>query len=421
MSDGVKGGDGELAKAEWLNAPDTRAVMSALTSEGDVARFVGGCIRNALMREPVGDIDIATVLPPERAMALLMAHGIKIIPTGLAHGTVTAVVGSRHFEITTLRVDVVSHGRHADVAFTDDWLEDARRRDFTINALYADADGTVHDPLGGRADIAARLVRFIGDPHQRIREDYLRILRFFRFQAHYGRGEPDAASLRACGAERDGLKQLSAERVKAELFKLLEADAAPSALRHMAAAGILSIILPEASKLDRLTRLAAIEADQLFVTGDALLRLGSMLALDAAAATLMADRLRLSTKERERLVAMLSDQTKIVCYLSMREVRRALYIMGVQLFRDRTLLGWASDPLERNAFQWRAMLAMADSWERPVFPLTGEMVKAASVPEGPEIGRVMREVEEWWIDADFIDDEFSIIERLKAVVQATVY
>lgn len=411
----------ELAKAIWLNEADTRAVMDALTSEGDVARFVGGCVRNTLMGEEVRDIDIATVLKPERTMALLTAKGIKVVPTGIEHGTITAVMPGRHFEITTLRVDVASDGRHADVAFTDDWLEDAKRRDFTINALYADADGTLHDPLNGRADISARVVRFIGDARQRIAEDTLRILRFFRFHAWYGKGEPDDASLRACADGREGLKQLSAERVREELFALLRADEAPAVLRHMAASGILSIVLPEASKLDRLERLAAIEANQLFTEGDPVLRLGAMVDLDAAEATLMSDRLRLSGKQRDRLVAMLTDTTKIVCYLSMREVRRALYKMGLQLFKDRTLLGWASDELERNAFQWRAMLAMADSWERPELPLTGEMVKASGVPEGPEIGRVMREVEEWWIDADFIEDEFSIIERLKAIVQATVY
>lgn len=411
----------ELAKAIWLNEADTRAVMDALTSEGDVARFVGGCVRNTLMGEEVRDIDIATVLKPERTMALLTAKGIKVVPTGIEHGTITAVMPGRHFEITTLRVDVASDGRHADVAFTDDWLEDAKRRDFTINALYADADGTLHDPLNGRADISARVVRFIGDARQRIAEDTLRILRFFRFHAWYGKGEPDDASLRACADGREGLKQLSAERVREELFALLRADEAPAVLRHMAASGILSIVLPEASKLDRLERLAAIEANQLFTEGDPVLRLGAMVDLDTAEATLMSDRLRLSGKQRDRLVAMLTDTTKIVCYLSMREVRRALYKMGLQLFKDRTLLGWASDELERNAFQWRAMLAMADSWERPELPLTGEMVKASGVPEGPEIGRVMREVEEWWIDADFIEDEFSIIERLKAIVQATVY
>src|SRR5690554_5760848 len=196
----------ELARAAWLNEPGTKAVMEALQAGGGVSRFVGGCVRNALMGIPVTDIDIATTETPEKAQALLEAKGIKVVPTGLKHGTITAVTATRHFEITTLRVDVATDGRRADVAFTQDWAADAGRRDFTMNALYCDADGTVHDPLGARADVEARLVRFIGDAHQRIEEDYLRILRFFRFHAYYGKGEPDSAGLRACAEKREGLR-----------------------------------------------------------------------------------------------------------------------------------------------------------------------------------------------------------------------
>lgn len=414
--------DKELARAAWLNEADTKAVIGALQADGGVARFAGGCVRNALIGEKVSDIDIATTETPERAKALLEAKGIKVVPTGIEHGTITAVTPTRHFEITTLRVDVKTDGRRADVAFTGDWLEDAKRRDFTINALYCDADGTVHDPLGGREDLKARRVRFIGDAHQRIREDYLRILRFFRFHAWYGKGDPDAASLRACAEEREGLRKLSGERVRDELLKIAKADEAGSAFRQIAASGILAVVLPEASRLDRFEKLVAIEAQQLFVLdADPVPRLGAMLDLDAEGVKALAVRLKLSNKDRDRLTAMLTDKTKIVCYLSMREVRRALYLMGRDLFKDRVLLGWAEDRPGHNTFQWRALLAMADSWQKPELPLTGDMIKAAGVPEGPEIGRVRKEVEEWWIDSDFIDDEFSIIERLKAVVQATVY
>lgn len=411
----------ELARAAWLNEADAKAVMGALAAKGGTARFVGGCVRNALMGETVRDIDIATTETPESAKALLEAKGIKVVPTGIDHGTITAVTPTRHFEITTLRVDVATDGRRADVAFTGDWLADAQRRDFTMNALYCDADGTVHDPLGGREDLKARRVRFIGDPHERIREDYLRVLRFFRFHAFYGKGEPEAAGLRACAEEREGLRQLSGERVRDELLKIASADEAGAAYRQMAAAGILAIVLPEASRLDRFEKLVEIEAQQLFREADPMLRLGAMLDLDEAGVAALAQRLRLSNKDRDRLTGMLTDKTKIVCYLSMREVRRALYWLGRQLFKDRVSLGWADDKRGHNAFQWRAMLAMADSWEKPELPLTGEMIKASGVPEGPEIGRVRKEVEEWWVDSDFIDDEFSIIERLKAVVQATVY
>ena len=411
---------GELAVHEWLKNNVTQTVMKAIGAHEGHARFVGGCVRNALLMEPVGDVDIATVHSPQEVTTLLEAAGVKVVPTGIEHGTVTAVLEDSHFEITTLRVDVATDGRHADVAFTGDWVEDAKRRDFTMNALYADIDGTVHDPLGGRDDLNARVVRFIGDPHARIQEDFLRILRFFRFHAHYGSGTPDPVSLKACAEEKAGLAQLSAERVQAELLKLLGADEAGEAVRQMAATGILPLVFPEATTLARFEALVEIEAHQLFVS-DAVLRLSSAVELDADAADAMAVRLRLSKKDAARIKAMQTDQTKIVCYLSVREVHRALYTMGVQCFKDRVMLGWASDKKGANAMQWRALLAIADSWERPSFLLSGSMMKAAGVPEGPEMGRVYREVEEWWIDAGFTDDEFSIIERLKAVVQATVY
>ena len=404
--------------ASWLKETDTVAVMNAL---GAGARFVGGVVRNTLMGEPVSDIDIATSETPERAKELLEAKGIKVVPTGIDHGTITAVMPTRHYEITTLRVDVKTDGRRAEVEFTGDWVEDAKRRDFTINALYADADGTVHDPLGtGLEDIKLRRVRFIGDANARIAEDYLRVLRFFRFHAWYGKGEPDADGLKACADAREGLRQLSGERVHDELLKIAAADEAGGAFRQMAAVGILSVVLPEASRLDRFEHLVEIERDQLF-TCDPLLRLSSMLDLDKEGVEAFAARLRFSNRDRGRIAAMLTDKTKIASYLSIREVRKALYLMGVQCFKDRVMLGWAADRKGHNTFQWRALLAMADSWQKPDFPLTGQMIKAAGVPEGPEIGRVSREVEEWWIDSDFTDDEFSIIERLKAVVQATVY
>lgn len=420
MSDNSVKTAGELALVPWLKEPSLQKVMGALGAQDGLARLVGGCVRNALLREPVKDIDIATSLTPEEAMARLEAAGIKVVPTGLAYGTITAVEDGRPFEITTLRVDVATDGRHAEVAFTQDWTEDAKRRDFTMNALYADIDGTVHDPLGGRADLDARRVRFIGDASARIQEDYLRILRFFRFQAHYGQEQIDGDGLTACAAEKAGLKDLSGERVRGELLRLLEADNAAVVMRQMAAAGILTEILPEAARLDRLEKLVDIEAGQLF-THDAILRLSSALDGDEDKLRAVAERLKLSNKERARILKMHSDPTKMVCYLSMREVRRALYWLGVELFKDKVMLGWSADGKNHNAMQWRALLALADSWERPSFGLTGSMLKASGVPEGPEMGRVFREVEEWWVDADFIDDEFSLMERLKAVVQATIY
>ena len=401
------------ARHPWMTAPETAAVMQALVTDHGSARFVGGVVRNALLGKPVDDIDIATPLTPDDMTRRLQAAGLKAVPTGIDHGTVTAVSGGKPFEVTTLRRDVATDGRRAVVAFTTDWSEDAQRRDFTMNALYASADGEVFDSVGGVADLQAGRVRFVGDPAARIREDFLRILRLFRFHAWYGKGELDAAALKAAAAEKAGLTQLSGERVQKEMLKLLSAENPIPVLRAMAASGILSEILPGELDITRLERLAAIDANNFFPT-DAVLRLAA-LAPDSA----VADHWKLSNTDRDRLNDLATGKEKIVSYLSIKEVRKLLYKLGAARFKDRVFLRWAADPKDSNFIQWRALLAMADAWERPKFPLDGGNVMAAGVPQGPLIGRILSEVEDWWIDSDFIEDEFSLAERLKAVVQAT--
>ncbi|HVZ91264.1 MAG TPA: CCA tRNA nucleotidyltransferase [Rhizomicrobium sp.] len=401
----------------WLSAPQTRAVMQAL-GEHD-ARFVGGAVRNAVLGLDVADIDIATRLRPETVMERLQRANIKALATGIEHGTVTAISGDRLFEITTLRRDVKTDGRHAVVAFGADWAEDARRRDFTMNALYASLTGEVFDDVGGVEDARAGRVRFVGDPATRIREDYLRILRLFRFHAWYGRGEIDGRALAAAAAEKAELRGLSAERVQKELLRLLAAPDPMPALRAMAASGVLAETLPGVSSLARLERLGRIDSDNFFAP-DPVLRLAALLS-DVEAARAIAERLRLSNAQGERLAGALEAGEKIVSYLSIREVRKLLYRMGPQRFRDRVLLKWAEDARPANAVQWRALVALADGWERPRFPLTGENVIAAGVPQGPLVGRILAEVEAWWVDSDFPDDPFSLAERLKAVVQAMAY
>lgn len=401
----------------WMTAPETRAVFAALGS--DKARFVGGSVRNALMGRPVGDIDIATPIRPEEVIRLLEASGIKAVPTGIDHGTVTAVANGKPFEITTLRRDVETDGRRAVVAFSEDWAEDAERRDFTMNALYASIDGEVFDTVGGVEDLKAGRVRFVGDAATRIREDYLRILRLFRFHAWYGKGELDSEALRAAAAEKAGLALLSGERIQKEILKLLEAENPMPSLRAMAATGILVEIFPAAVQLQRLERLVDIEVGNFFLP-DPVLRLAALLP-DPGLAAKITERFRLSNAQTARLIDVTGAQEKIVSYLSIKEVRKWLYLLGTARFKDRVFLRWAEDPKVSNGVQWRALLALADAWQRPKFPLTGESVKAAGVPEGPLIGRILGEVEDWWIDSDFIDDEFSLAERLKAVVQATAY
>ncbi|HEY2446444.1 MAG TPA: CCA tRNA nucleotidyltransferase [Rhizomicrobium sp.] len=405
------------SREAWMHARETRAVMDALLAEGGDARFVGGAVRNTLLDRKVDDVDIATPLRPADVTRRLGAAQIAAVPTGVEHGTITAVVCGKAFEVTTLRRDVATDGRHAVVAFSSDWAEDAARRDFTINALYASIDGEVFDFVGGLDDLKSGRVRFIGDPVARIREDYLRILRLFRFHAWYGKGAIDEQALRATASESAGLPRLSGERVQKELLRLLEAESPMLSLRAMADTAVLAEILPGAARLDRLERLVGIDSRNFFKP-DSVLRLAALLSDDLKLATTVAQRLRLSNENRERLEDLASTPEKVVAYLSVREVHRLLYRLGAQRFKDRVFLRWADDARSSNAVAWRALLALADAWVRPRFPLTGRDVMMAGVPEGPSVGRVLAEVEEWWIDSDFTDDRFSLAERLKAVVQA---
>jgi len=412
-----------IGQRPWMTTPELGAVLDALEAAGgaDCARFVGGCVRNTIIGRPVGDIDIATRLTPQAVTEALQAAKLKAVPTGVEHGTVTAVSGGQPFEITTLRRDVATDGRRAVVAFTDDWTLDAQRRDFTLNALYARRDGSLLDPTGrGLADARAGRIVFVGDAEQRVREDYLRILRFFRFLAWYGSGPPDAAALAACETLRGNIKTLSAERVSKELLKLLAAPDPRETVGLMARVGVLGEVLPAPIDLARFEGLVAIEDDQLFET-DAVLRLAALLPDDQVGATQFAERLRLSNAERDRIVAALAPTPAFKSWMSPREIRRALYHLGPQAFRDRAKLAWARSGRTATTPQWRGMIALGEGWTAPAFPLTGEDVIAAGVPKGPMVGQVLREVEDWWIDHDFIDDKLSTIEKLKAVAQGMAF
>ncbi|MCP5411587.1 MAG: CCA tRNA nucleotidyltransferase [Alphaproteobacteria bacterium] len=397
----------------WMTAPETIQVMTALGE----ARFVGGAVRNAMMGVPVADVDIAVPMPPEEILARLKAHDIKAIPTGLEHGTVTALSGGKLFEITALRKDVETDGRHAVIAFTDDWAEDAARRDFTINAMYAALDGEVFDYATGVEDLIAGRVRFMGDAATRIAEDYLRILRLFRFHAWYGKGDIDAEALHAAAAAREKLNTLSGERVAKELLRLMEAGNPVPVLRVMAATGILSQLLPGALQLPRLERLAEIDADALH-TRDGLLRLAALLPDDAAIAHQVADSLRLSNADRARLAGMLGDTPKMGGWLSAKQARVLLYRIGPAEFRDRVMLKWAQTPPGAGAIQWRMLLEMADRWQQPRFALSGRDVMAAGVTQGPDVGRILAAVEDWWLENDFAPGEGALRDRMAALIAA---
>jgi poly(A) polymerase len=353
-------------------------------------------------------------MSPQEAMARLARNGIKYVETGLDHGTVTAIAGAHAFEITSLRRDVETDGRHAVIAFTDDWAEDAARRDFTINALYASVDGEVFDYATGIEDLIAGRVRFMGDARTRIAEDYLRVLRLFRFHAWYGKGDIDPDGLHAAAQARDKLKTLSAERVAKELLRLLEAGKPAPVLRVMAATGILSELLPGALQMPRLVRLTDIDADNLFAR-DSVLRLAALLPDSGDAARACADALKLSNADRLRLEQAL-DGERIPAQLPAKDARRLLYRIGAARFRDKVRLAWAGAPKNSNALQFRMLLEMADNWQRPRFALSGLDVIQAGVPQGPAVGRVLALIEDWWVDGDFAADEGALRDRLRMVL-----
>ena len=378
----------------WLEAKATRAVMAALQAAGgpDCARFVGGCVRNSLLGQPVDDIDIATRLRPEETMAALQAAGLKVVPTGLEHGTVTGVSERKPYEITTLRRDVETDGRRAVVAFTEDWAEDAARRDFRLNALYADAAGTVFDPTGGGlADAAEGRIVFVGEAETRIREDYLRILRFFRFQAWYGRGQPDATGLAACAALKAGMAQLSAERVSKELLKLLAARDPRSTVRAMAETGVLGQVLPDAQPLNLFEAMCGL-------TGDPVLRLSALLPADEGAVVRIAGSLRLSNGMRDRLAAAVAEGPVVAPDMTEAEARAAIYRLGRGAFEDRLTRA------EAAGGDGAALRRLAAEWTPPKMPVGGRELVRLGLKPGPETGRVLKAFEAGWIADDFPSD-----------------
>jgi poly(A) polymerase len=407
-----------IADAPWLKAPETRAVMAALeAARAGGSRFVGGCVRNTLMARAVDDIDIATQLLPNDVIAAAKARGLAAIPTGIEHGTITIVSNHKPHEVTTLRRDVSTDGRRATVAFTEDWAEDAQRRDFRMNALYAAPNGEIFDPTGGGIeDIEARRVIFVGDPDTRLREDYLRILRFFRFNAWYGQGALDGDGLAACARNVGGLDALSAERVWKEIKKTLAAPDPRIVLSAMDQTGACVRVMPELLEQARLFSLIVLE-NECFFPPDAMARLAAGLNGPDAGRRL-AQRLKLSNEERERLVDALDSDALIAADLSPREARRVLYRIGKTTFRDRVLRAWAEGGADKDVAQWRALLALAENWTRPKLPLSGDEAIAAGAKAGPQVGQVMRAVEDWWVGMDFPDNKPAVMARLKVAVEA---
>lgn len=399
-----------LPPQPWLAAAATQRLLAALAGDGTELRFVGGCVRDALLGRSVTDLDLATPDPPELVLRKLAAAGLTGLPTGLAHGTVTALVDRQRFEVTTLRRDVETDGRHARVAFTDDWRADAARRDFTMNALSAGPDRAVHDYFDGIADLAAGVVRFVGEPAARLAEDHLRLLRFWRFHAHYGKGAPRAAERAACAAAATNLARLSGERIRDELLKLLAAPDPVPAIAAMAEDGILAHLLPAAPAIAALAGLCRIERAQ---PPDRLLRLIALLPAglpdkDLAA---FASRLRLSRADAARLAAGLRGD---LVPADRRALRQALHAHGAGIMRDRVRLAAARAALT-DAVALQMALATIDAWEAPRLPVTGADVLALGAMPGRAVGAALSAVEAWWAARDFAPDRAACLAELAQI------
>lgn len=402
-----------LAGAEWLARPQTQAVLRAIEAGGYPARAVGGVVRNALLGLPVADVDIATPAPPEKVMQLATAAGLKAVPTGLEHGTVTIIADRTPFEVTTLRKDIETFGRHARVAFTDDWAADARRRDFTINALYCDRHGTVYDPVGGYPDLVNRRVRFIGDPVQRIREDYLRILRFFRFHALYGTGDFDQSGLEACIAEREGLSRLSAERIREEMLRLIVAPGALQAIETINAAGIADIVLGRRGNIELLSRVIDIEA-ALGRSPDALLRLAALSCETPEDADALASRWKLSNDQRAQLEAAMFTDPALDPVADLREAKACRFELSADSFERAYIMAWARSGADPRDHSWLSRFQEIQRWRVPEVPFKGADVVALGIPPGPDVGKVLKQFRDWWIDADFPENSEMLQEKLLA-------
>ena len=404
-----------LDDAPWLRSGPAARVLELLNGNGEEARVVGGAVRNALLKIPTGDVDIATTALPAEVIRRAKAAGIKSVPTGIEHGTVTLVVDGQPFEVTTLREDIETFGRKARVAFGRDWVRDAERRDFTINGLSVDADGVVHDHVGGLEDIAARRVRFIGDPDQRIAEDYLRILRFFRIHAAYGIGEPDRTGYLACIGGRAGLATLSAERVRMEMLKLVIAAGAAGAVTAMAEGGLLLPIFGGVAYTGPFAAMIAAERE-LGLAPNAVRRLGALAVAVTEDARRLALRLRLTNTETRTLDSM-GHRWWRLAGMDEATARRRLYRLGAERYRDRLMLAWARlGERPQSGAVARASRRLPERWSAPKFPLKAADFIARGIAEGRALGQVLALAEDAWLAAGFPLDQAA----LEAIADQTV-
>ncbi|MCB1497986.1 MAG: CCA tRNA nucleotidyltransferase [Bauldia sp.] len=401
----------DLGDADWLRTPATRKTFAILDKDSEPSRIVGGAVRNALAGLAVEELDFATPLAPESVMRRAAEAGCKAVPTGIEHGTVTLVADGVPHQVTTLREDVETDGRHAVVRFGTDWTADARRRDFTVNALSVDAAGKVYDPLEGFADILARRVRFIGDPGQRIAEDRLRVLRFFRFNAEFGQGGFDPEGLSAAIRARNDLRELSAERIGQEMRRLASAPRAFETLGRMQDSGILGVILAGVAYLGPFERLLRFDPD-----AGLPLRLAAFGCRVEEDVERLTQRLRLSNAERDAMLAEVVAARRWRMPTSERNARASLYRLGPAAWPDVVALAFAWGTADADDKAWQALRALPALWPPPRFPLSGADVLGAGAAHGPAVGQILEALESWWIGQDFVPDATALRQRLQQMV-----
>jgi poly(A) polymerase len=392
--------NGSLPDASWLSAGALAHVLAVLDHAGEEARVVGGAVRNAMFGETPGEIDIATTAVPDTVIERARAAGFKAVPTGIDHGTVTVIADGTPFEVTTLRSDIETYGRKAKVAFGRDWKVDAERRDFTMNALSVNRAGEIFDYVGGLADIDARRVRFIGEPEKRIAEDYLRILRFFRFHAIYGAGPPDPDGLKACIAAREGLGHLSRERIRMEMMKLLRAAHATPTLAVMTEAGLLESVLGGVPLLASFESTCKAERT-VGVDGDPVRRLGALAVSVVEDADRLWQRLRLTNSEHNRLISIGEGWSRIDPAHGDAAAREAVYRSGPDRYVDRVLIAWARSLAGVADEAWQSLATLPAHWTAPKFPLHAKDFTKRGIEKGPRLGAALAAAEEAWIAAGF--------------------
>lgn len=398
-----------IPQPEWMNWPETKVLVQAFASKPGSLQFVGGCVRDALLGRAVHDVDAATTHLPQQVMDLLKASSIACIPTGIDHGTVTAVIAGKHFEITTLRKDIATDGRHAVVAYTDDWKADAARRDFTMNALYLSPVGELHDYFSGAEDAKAGRVRFIGKAEARIKEDYLRILRFFRFHAHYGKGNPDADALKACTELAPGMTALSGERLWQEWNKLLSAPSSTAVLEYIHQRHLWPYMLGAAIKNTALV--AGLERSG---APDPQLKLAALLlATDTPlkVCATVSTRLKLSHAITKHLQTLLAPEKEITAATPLAKQKQFIRKLGKELFCELVMLGQAKDG---NHAAYAPMLQLAKEWNIPVFPVSGDDLLALGMKEGTDLGKALKELEQFWEENNYAPTKEALLKRAKS-------